>query len=69
MFKVPPTDPEERRIDVCRAILEKKSCINLAEGFGVSLKHCEFNSTETEADNGLSFEIQLRRWKPVASGR
>ncbi|KAL7413513.1 Bestrophin, RFP-TM, chloride channel-domain-containing protein [Mrakia frigida] len=39
MCKVPPTDPEERKIDVCRAILEKKSCINLAEGFGVSLKH------------------------------
>jgi putative membrane protein len=32
-------DPDERRKDTVRAVIEKKSVINLVEAFGVSLKH------------------------------
>lgn len=40
-MKTPPTDPKARRRDAVRAVLEKKSVINLVEGFGVAVKHCE----------------------------
>ncbi|KAL7413536.1 Bestrophin, RFP-TM, chloride channel-domain-containing protein [Mrakia frigida] len=39
LFKIPPTDPEERRRDAARAVIEKVTILNLVQAFGISLKH------------------------------
>lgn len=35
----PPTDPEERALDMAKAIVEKKTVIQLALAFAVAVKH------------------------------